>query len=186
MMCQGIPVLVRNRALLSLCAIAFFSLGTTHAFVRYPNVLNLTQASFGQEKELLSKEALPFKDIDLIARLTNKQEKVCLISSNETAILMQVDRRPFLYYFPFLFPRTFKMLDFGGTTVFTESRLKKILRDFEQEKPRYVFIEQKLLGKLPMVYYYRYSVLTALISYLHQHYDSVGKGEYLLVLKRKD
>lgn len=184
-MCRYGPVFIRNRILPFLCAISVFSLGTTHAFIKYPNILNLTRASFSEAKQTMIKESIPSKDIDLIVRWTKMQEKVCLISSNETAILMKADRRPFLYYFPFLFPRTFKMLDFGGTTLFTSNRLNKILADFEQEKPKYVFIEHKLLGKLPIIYYYRYSVLTALVKYLQQHYDYMEKGEYLMVLKRK-
>lgn len=176
----------RRYVLLVLGVWSILGLGTTRAFLQYPNSLNLSGKSFATEKQKMHAQLFSAGDIDLIRRLTEANEKVCLIGSLETAILMEADRRPFLYYFPFLFSRAFKMRDFGGTVLFNRQRLEKTLADFEDEKPRYVFIEKKFMGGLPPLYYARFEVLRIIVAYLQEKYEPSDLGEYLVALKRRD
>jgi len=161
-------------------------LWTTRAFIQYPNCLSLPGKSFAAEKQKRNEQSPADRDIDLIRRLTEPDQKVCLVSSLETAILMKADRRPFLYYFPLLFSRTFHLRDFGGTTLFTRGRLKKTMDDLETKKPRYVFIEKKFLGGLPQIYYARFEVLKMIVMYFQEKYEPAEVGEYLVALRRKD
>ena len=175
-----------NYVVLVLGVWSIVALFTTRAFIQYPNCLNLSGKTFNTERQKLKEQSPAAKDISLIARLTESNEKVCLMSSQETAILMNAHRRPFLYYFPFLFSRTFQMRDFGGTALFTRDRLKKTMDDLELKKPRYVFIEKKFLGGLPTIYYARFEVLKVIVTYLQGKYVPFEMGEYLVALRRKD
>jgi len=173
-------------AVLMLSVWSIVGLFTTRAFIQYPNCLNLSGKSFAAEKQKMGGQLPTDKDIDLIARLTESTTKVCLVSSLETVILMKADRRPFLYYFPLLFSRTFHLRDFGGTTLFTRGRFKKIMDDLETKKPRYVFIEKKFLGGLPKIYYEKFEVLQIMVGYFQEKYEPAEIGEYLVALRRKN
>jgi len=165
---------------------SFIGLSTTRAFIQYPNYLNLSGKLFTAERQRMREQSPSAKDIFLIAQMTRPDERVCLISSQETVILMKADRQPFLYYFPLLIPRTFQIRDFGGTILLTRDRLQRTLKNLEHPGPRYVFIEKKFLGGLPPIYYARFEVLKILVNYLQQAYEPVQVGEYLVALRRKD
>ena len=177
---------VRPQYIVALAVAVFVGLVTTRAFMAYPNFFNGGRQDFASEKANMKDQFYSPKDIELIKRLSGPEEKVCLFSTLETAVLMAADRRPQFYYFPVLFPRSFKMRDFGGSALFTHERFNKTVDDLEAEKPRYIFIEKKFLGGLPSVYYIRYEVLRNLLAYLHQHYRIEAGGEYLVALKRMD
>ena len=77
-------------------------------------------------------------------------------------------------------------LDFQDTTMFTIDRMQRTLRQLEDQKPAYVFIEKKLfLGQLPAAYYQHFQTLTILIRYLAARYEPFDQGQYLMALKRK-
>lgn len=177
---------IKSVHLAVLLLMAFAGLLTTRAFLQYPNIFNLSGKTFVQERANMKDQFYSPKDIELIKALTRPDEKVCLFSTLETAVLMAANRRPQFYYFPIMFPRSFKMRDFGGTALFTHERFDKTIDDFESQKPRYVFIEKKFLGGLPSLYYIRYEVLRELLAYLDTHYRIVAGGEYLVALKRID
>ncbi len=163
---------------------------TDASFIRYPRVVNLSGTSY-QERlqkfaEYRAQHYISPEDIAMIRSMTDPREKVCLISSWDTATLVAADRRPFFYYFRFVTPRTMDGLDFGGTDLITQERLDKTIRQLDTEKPGLVFIEKKLFAaEIPSVYYAHYQDLFQIVQYLRQHYTPVTKGKYLLALKRK-
>jgi hypothetical protein len=126
------------------------------------------------------------KDAALISRLTAPKDKVPFLGSFETKILMEAKRKPFFYYFPIFQSDAMHMLQFRGTYLHTVGRMKKTLEQFETSKPAYVFVEKKLFaGQIPAPYYQHFQTLTILMAYLHEHYDPLEQGEYIVALKRK-
>ena len=172
------------RILLPLVAVMFISLVLSPTFLDYPNFLN--QKKNIHEQKDMAHPFLPPQDIELIRGLTEKNEKVCIFSNLETAFLIAADRKPFFYYSPLIFSRSFDMRDFGGTSLFTAQRLQKTMRDLETEKPRNFFIEEKFLNKLPTVYYSYFTDLAEIINYLRKNYEFSSRGRYLAAFKRKD
>ena len=174
-----------RKILLVLTSISAFALITTHGFLRYPNVMNFTQKTFTLEKQVLKESLLGSKDLELISRLTKSQEGVCLFSSQDTVILMQADRKPYLYYVPIMLPRSFKIRDFGGLVFFNQERFQKTIQDLDTKRISYVFMEKKLF-ELPKFYYAHFESLRLLLEYLRNHYELEFQGESLVALKRKD
>jgi hypothetical protein len=159
---------------------------TSYLFTFYPNVLNLAGFNFGPELAFYNKEFNFAPDAAVIDRLTSPTERVALISSYETKILMEAERKPFFYYFPMIYPEPMENLDFKGTEIITYDRMRRTLGQLENEKPQYVFIEKKLFsGQLPVAYYQHYQALTILVRYLIQQYAPYDQGQYLVALKRK-
>ena len=98
---------------------------------------------------------------------------------------MQANRRPFLYYLPFTFSRSLKLMQFGGDALFTRERLQETIVSFEKQKPRYVFIEKQFL-QLLSIFYSKFESLAVLVKYLQDRYQPFESGDYLIALKLKD
>ena len=183
--------LKRRRALLTGGLIIWVLLMMTDlSFINYPRLLNVSGTSYRKRLETFAarraEQFISSRDVELIRRMTGPDDKVCLLSAWETAFLIQADRRPFFYYFRLITPRAMDQLDFGGTDLITMERVQKTLRQFEEEKPEYVFIETKLFAaEIPAIYYAHYQDLYLLVQYLREHYIPVAQGKYLLALKRK-
>ncbi len=166
-----------------LTCMAFLS---TDALSQYPNIFNRNAISASRKLHFIEKDFDFHEDGRLITALTTADQKVCLISSFETSILMEADRKPFLYFFPLINPRRRDMIDSGGAYLYTGDRLKKTIEQLEKERPEYVFVEKKLIsGELPGPFYKKYVTLTILVTYLRSHYLPFQQGEYLIALKRK-
>jgi len=176
-----------RRIILSvLVGLTFGALVTGYLFTVYPNGLNLAGLNWEQEVAYYQKEFNFKQDAALIDRLTSADERVAIISSFETKILMEADRKPFFYYFPMVWSEPMEKLDFQGTEIITIGRMQRTLKQLDDEKPAYVFIEKKLfLGQLPAVYYQHFQTLTILIRYLATRYEPFDQGQYLMALKRK-
>jgi hypothetical protein len=176
----------RRIILIGLVILTFGALVTGYLFTVYPNALNLAGLDYSQEIAFYQKEFNFQEDVAVIDRLTSVDDRVPLISSYETKILMEAQRKPFFYYFPMVYSEPMENLDFKGTEILTVDRMRRTLGQLDQEKPEYVFIEKKLfLGQLPQAYYQHFQTLTILIQYLSKQYQAYDQGEYLLVLKRK-
>ncbi len=183
---KPVPQQLRRTILSVLVFLTFGALVTGYLFTVYPNVLNLAGLDLGPEVAFYKKEFHFEQDAGLIDRLTGQDERVAMISSFETKILMEADRKPFFYYFPMVWSEPMERLDFVNTEIITYDRMKKTLGQLENEKPPYVFIEKKLfLGQLPAAYYQHFQTLTILIRYLAGSYEPYDHGQYLLALKRK-
>ena len=176
----------KRNTLLLLLFFSFGALFTNLLFVYYPNMLKIGHLDWDKEEKMYSDEFTFTKDVDFIDRLTTPEERVPLISSFEVKILMDAKRKPFFYYFPLLESRPMKLPDFGGAYLFTESRMRRILKQLDDNRPARIFIERKLfLRELPKIYYQHYTALNVFIQYLEQFYEVDTQGEYLLALKRK-
>ena len=137
-------------------------------------------------KEYFSKEFDFTQDAQLIAQLTTLNDRVPLISSFETRILMQANRKPLFYYFPLVDSRPMRMRMFDMTALWTVDRLKKTMDQLKNEKPTYVFMEKVLLAKsVPQAYQYLYPDLLVILNYLDQYYQPINQGKYLVALKLK-
>jgi hypothetical protein len=178
--------LVRRKILFLSLTIAVLVLLSKQSCLVYPNVFNLAGTSFQSQLQQMHEDLVIEDDVRMITRLTDPQQKVCLLSSFETAILMQADRKPFFYYFPLMSPRFLRMMDYGGMKIVTHRQWQKVLDELETEPSR-VFIEKKLFrGQIPKIYYERYPSLTRLIGFLAKYYEPEYEGRYLMCLKRKE
>jgi len=124
-------------------------------------------------------------DATLIDSLTLSNQPVPLISSFETRILMQADRKPFFYYFPLIDSRPRRMRMFPFSELWTINRLNVTINQFEQSKPQYVFMERILLTRqVPELYESIYPELLYILAYLDKYYRPYRYGKYLVALKR--
>jgi hypothetical protein len=176
-----------RRALRLVALVAVFcALLTSYLFTYYPNALNLAGMDWGPEKKFYKEEFNFSQDAALIDGLTAPDERVALVSSFETAILIEAKRKPFFYYFPLIESTHMRAAEFRGTYLHTIDRMKKTLLQLEGSKPGYVFIERKLFDhQIPAEYYQYYQTLNILVQYLNAHYTVVDQGKYLTALKRK-
>jgi len=125
------------------------------------------------------------EDAALIDSLTSRDQPVPLISSFETRILMQADRKPFFYYFPLIDSRPRRMRIFPFSELWTINRLNVTINQFERSKPPYVFVERILLTpQVPQVYEYLYPEFLYILAYLDKYYKPYRYGKYLVALKR--
>jgi len=226
---------VRSLACLGLLSFVAFALLTTHAFLSYPNIFNmspnpiisptvswpnkslpfyfnntpkrypesfkLSVNSLGNQDEDLRTEDdfktdMEFKeyfrrkfdfseDARLIDRLTSPDDPVVLMSSFETRILMQADRKPFFYYFPFILSRPLDMRMFGFSILWTTDQLNTIMAQLDSAKPEYVFMEKIFLAKqVPRIYLYLFPEELYILNYLDKYYTPYQSGKYLVALKR--
>jgi len=148
-----------------------------------------TEADFtndNQFKDYFSHEFDFSQDADLIKRLTSRGDKVPLISSFETRILIQADRRPFFYYFPLIDSCPMRMRIFPFTSLWTTGRVNKTLQQFQEEKPPYIFMAKILLAEsVPASYQYLNPDMLIMLSYIHQNYVPFERGHFLIAMKRK-
>ncbi len=184
---------------LSLGAIG--ALLTNNIFAVYPNVLHtsdktlsglypgskeLAVSSWKNEIDIYKKEFQFDQDVALIDAITPADSRVALISSFETAILMQAKRKPFFYYFPLITSRPMSMSLIGGTYLHTQKRLQRTLDQIEREAPAYVFIEKRIWNNtLPPAFLEYFETVRLLRDYLKQHYEDFKEGQYLIALKRR-
>ena len=167
--------------------VSVFALWTTTIVLLYPSMVSLAQFDPAlTAKGVALKEYLTARaDISLIQRLSRPSERVCLISSFETALLMEADRKPFFYQFPLLYSSFWRGDFSGGTSLVTRQSFVKAMNQLDQGKPLYIFVEKRFFFRqIAPKFWIKYPALTALIDYLHKHYDIADEGQYLLALKR--
>lgn len=148
-----------------------------------------TEDDFKNDADLVSyyREHFDFsQDAALIQSLTKPGERVALISSFETKILIQADRAPFFYHFPLLTSRPMTLRSWPGEGVNTPGYLSETLQQLEQDRPGYIFMEKVFLqDSLPASYQENYGRVLAIIAYTKAHYQFMDQGKYLVVMKRK-
>lgn len=149
----------------------------------YPGIWNFAVA---KEKKVILEEPDISQDIALIQQLTHPEERVILVSGREVKILMEAKRKPFFYFFAVLYTDQLDVLQFRGSVLWTKERMQRTLDELNKTHLEYAFVEKKLYSGLPAAYYQHFQTLMILISYLHQHYEPVAEGKYLIALKRKN
>ena len=175
-----------------------------HLFRDYSPELKLPLNSFGEGDEQIRSEqdfnsdqelidyyraqmAMIAQDAGMIQQLTGADEPAALISSFEIPLLMQANRRPFLYYFPLVISRPLAMKMFTAVSIYTTDQIKRVLDKLEGDKPGYIFMEKIFLTPLvPQNYYFQYPGLMVLRGYVQAHYEPNVQGQFLVAMKRKN
>jgi hypothetical protein len=149
----------------------------------------VTQRDFKSNEELKAFYDKEFDfgiDARLIASLTPPDGKAAVLSSFEFRLLMQSDRKPFFYFSPFLAARPMRMRTYPLEGVFSAAYLTKTLRQFEDEKPEYIFMERIFLEtNVPAAYKDDMPRLLSLLDYIRSSYAPYKFGEYLVAMKRR-
>jgi len=165
---------------------ALTALVTGFLFTYYPNALNLSGFDWAPEKKFYLENFDFTRDASLIGALTAPQEPVALISSFETKILIQADRRPFFYYFPVMESEHMNVPQQRGMHIYTYFRLKRTLRQLQEQKPVHLFIESRLFdGPDARNYEDTHEGFKQLMGYIRLHYQYQGRGQYLAALRLK-
>jgi hypothetical protein len=169
-----------------LCAWALVGLTTGYLFTYYPNSLNLSGYDWNAEKKFYTEQFDFSQDASLIDALTTPQEAVPLISSFETKILMQAQRRPFFYYFPMMESEHMQGDKLRNFYLHTYASLQGTLQQLTDRKPLHVFIQARLFeGTQAQSYADSHGGFKQLMAYLRQHYQYEARGQYLTALKLK-
>ena len=169
-----------------LCVWALTALTTSYLYMYYPNRLNLSGYDWSVEKRFYDQDFDFSQDASLIDRLTAPQDGVPLISSFETKILMQADRRPFFYYFPFMESEHMQGDKQRNFYPHTYLSLQKTFSQLQDEKPLHVFIQTRLFeGPQAQAYEDTHGGFKQLMDFIRQHYQYQSQGQYLTALKLK-
>jgi len=168
-----------------LCAWALTALATSYLFTYYPNCLNLSAFDWGPEKKFYTEQFDFTQDASLIDSLTSPNEAVASITSFDTKILMQADRRPFFYYFPIMVESEHMQGDkLRGIYLHTYARLQRTLRQLQEGKPAHIFIQTRLfVGPQAHSYEDSHEGFKQLMAYIRMHYQYEAQGQWLTALK---
>jgi len=166
-----------------LCVWAFTALLTGYWYAYYPSWVNLSGWNWAREEDYY-KQAFDFRqDASMIDALTRPQEPVALISSFETKILMQADRRPFFYYFPLVESEQMQGEKLRGIYLHTYARLGRTLRQLDRQRPQHVFIQKRLFdGKQARDYEDSHEGFKILMTFIRERYRYQSEGPYLAAL----
>ncbi len=124
-----------------------------------------------------------------IASLTDKEEKVALISSWDIRILLAADRQPFFYAIPIFGSRPLKVRSFTDTTMYHKDFLNREIERIKERKPRLIFVQRMYLDPtIPRKYYYDTNTegLMFLLEYITSEYVPYREGPYITAMIRKD
>lgn len=125
-------------------------------------------------------------DVRLIKELTKANDKVALISSFEISLLLQADRQPLFFIFPFLDSRPMRFRTFPWDQILAKEQIDRILSDLEKEKPDYIFVERMFIEQpSPPNMAHDYPGLYLLLNYIREHYDPKQQGYYLMAMQRR-
>jgi hypothetical protein len=146
-----------------------------------------TEDSFPNEAALLDyvKRSSDFsKDAELIRSLTGPNEKVALISSFETAILLQADRAPFFYHIPLLTSQPMSVRGWATDAAHSPRFLEDTLGQLKRSLPEYVFMENIfLIDQVPSSYVQSHANVLALVKYVRERYAPIQQGQNITALK---
>ena len=124
------------------------------------------------------------QDAALIDSLTKPSEPVALLSSFEIKMLMQADRRQFFYYSPILIARPMHMRNFPNSTMYSLIHEKRTMKQLEDFKPEYIFMEKIYLEAFGFKNF-KDASLVDLLNYVFTNYTPANQGQYLVAMKRK-
>jgi hypothetical protein len=177
---QDLDMAKRRAASSLLLAAMLGALMTSYWFTYYPNIFNLAGLNWKPEQEFYQQSFDFSVDAKLIKDKTAPNDRVALVSSFETKILMQADRAPFFYYVPLVESAHTNGTEIRKTYLHTYGRIEKTLKQLKTTPPAYVFIEKKLLAPINQ------KGLNGVLDYVKTHYESEQEGQYLVTYRRKD
>ncbi len=150
----------------------------------------MTEDSFKTDKELIDfvKSENDFSlDAALIDSLVSSKEPTAVLSSFETKILIQAKRAPFFYHTPLITSQPMRVRYFPADAAHSPSFLADTLRQLEDKKPAYVFIENVFLQEIiPASYRESNANILTIIAYIRQNYTPFKRGQYLTAMKRHE
>jgi hypothetical protein len=144
-----------------LVTIALF---TNVYFTYYPNILNLAQVDWNQQKAIYKANYNFDQDADFVNHMTLTDARVALISGFATQILMQADRKPYFY---------------AGLPLMSVEDVLSVLKQLDGNKPAQVFVEKSVLSSSNP------APLSALTNYLKAHYQFSGQQSNMLALLQR-
>ncbi len=149
-----------------------------------------TERDFKSDEELKGyfRQASDFsEDARLIQSLTKQGERIALVSSFETKLLIQAQRRPFFYHIPLLTSQPMRLRMYPPDAAHSPRFLADTLRQLDVEKPAYVFVENVFLQeRIPASTFQNNANMTAIAAHIREHYRPHTKGKYLTAMRRKD
>ncbi len=149
-----------------------------------------TEDSFKNDQQLIrfiEQESDFTKDAKLITDLIGSNERVALLSSFETKILIQAKRAPFFYHTPLVTSQPMRVRYFPADAAHSPSFLKDTIAQLADQRPTYVFIENVFLQDVyPASYKESNANILTIVSYIRQNYAPYAQGQYLTAMKRKD
>lgn len=170
-------------------------LGANENFSKCPNLLSGGHVHLEGNKIFMEKALSIDEDASLIKRLTRGEERVCLISSFATAILIEADRKPLFYSAPLLRSTFFfdRQEAYGSANFFhkgdeDQRAIQVEMNRLIEYRPEYVFIEKRIVLKIGNVaaFYKPGYFLTQVTEYLLKNYTpAFEQGVNLFVLKRR-
>jgi hypothetical protein len=76
---------------------------------------------------------------------------------------------------------------FVVTHMFTTKHLARTIKQLEEEKPPFVFMERIFMTEsIPKAYFYDSADFVPLLQYVRQYYEPFRDGEFLVAMKRKN
>ena len=176
---------MRLKVFLMIAAGAWGALLTNILFVYYPNTFDMARMDWKPEIDLYQTQFKFDQDASMIDRLVPEGQKVAVISSFETGILMQARRKPFFYYAPLVSSARMDTNVFAGTSVVTRNRMVETVGQITQQSPEYIFIEKKLLGQWPKEYVQYYPGILGTLGWVAEHYTPQEQGMFLIAMHKK-
>lgn len=179
---EGVGYLPQQWKRLSKCLLAivmFFALVTSFLFTYYPNIFNLNGFNWQTEADYYHQEFNFEKDAALISRHSTFKQKIPIISSFETRILMQANRAPFFYYSPLMESGLMKEAKVRHSYLLTQERINKTMMQLTTKKPSWIFVEDK-------IWQARHEKgIGTLLNFVEKHYVVSDKGQYLSAWERR-
>ena len=151
---------------------------TSYLFTFYPNMLNIGSIDWSIERAYYQQHFDLAADAGMIRALTKSGERVAIVSSFETKILMQAKRLPFFYYSPLVESSLMDDPKARLTYLHTYDRLTRTLEQIATQKPAFIFIENKMLAQQDQ------TALTRLLKDIGRHYTLFKTGAYLTAYQR--
>lgn len=148
-----------------------------------------TEDSFKTDQELIDfvNQAYDFTiDANLIKSLTKPKERVAIVSSFETKILINAKRPPFFYHTPLISSQPMRTRYFPADAAHSPTFVSDTLRQLEEGKPTLVFLENVFLqDRYPSSYNESHSNIISIIQYVKENYVPYKRGQYLTAMKIK-
>jgi len=138
------------------------ALFTDAIFTHYPNVFNMAQENWDQQKAIYRDNFNFTRDANFVWYWTSPGQQVALISGFETQILIQADRPPFFY---------------NSMTLLNQADIQRMVEQLDKGRPAQVFIDKRLLNS---------AGLGPLMDYLKAHYQYSGRQSDILALLKRD
>jgi hypothetical protein len=178
---------IKNTAGLAAAIVSIAGLLTGQAFLYYPGRLDLAGIDWTQQKKLMAEQLAVGADAQMIRRLTGPQDRVALLSSFETKILIEADRKPFFKCFPMVRSNYFAANSWGGLHLWARQQMSGLQQQLDEGAPVYIFIEKKIwnIPTMGPAVWQGTPSLMVILNYLQQRYQPVEQGDHLIVLRKK-